>query len=335
MALKWGIVATGSIAQDFVIALSTLPEEDHKVVAVGARDKNRAEEFAKTYDIPKAYKGYDAIAKDPDVEIVYVATLNTSHYDISMQMLEHGKHILCEKPLCMNEKAAKKLIKFAKSKNLFLMESIWSRFFPAYKYLKEKIDAGQLGEIRKVNASIGFPLSNDRMLKKNLGGGTILNFAVYPIQLCQWVFREPPKEIRTSGKLNEDGVDIEIECELIYSNGVSKFEISTTRKLKNEAIIVGTKGQITLNDIFWCPITLTDTDGTLKTWVLPKGKYLCANFPNSSGLSFEAEEVRKCIRAGRIQSNHASHDESLLIANIEDEMRRQVGVKYDADDDGQ
>ncbi|XP_055685610.1 trans-1,2-dihydrobenzene-1,2-diol dehydrogenase-like [Lutzomyia longipalpis] len=331
MALKWGIVTTGLIAHDFVNAVSTLPANEHEVVAVAAREKSKAEEFAKTHGIPRAYEGYEAVAKDPEVEVVYVATLNTTHYAVAMQMLEHGKHVLCEKPLCMNEKEARKLITFAESKKLFIMEAIWSRFFPSYQYLKRQIDAGTLGEIKEVNVTFGFHLDSDRVQQKKLGGGTILDLGVYTIQVSQWAFREPPKEIKATGNLNDDGVDIEMKAELIYSNGVAKIQTSATKKLKNEAVIIGTKGQITLNDTFWCPISLTDVDGTVKTWPLPQARHPHFNFLNSCGLRYEAEEVRKCITAGQLQSDHVSHNESLIIAKIEDELRRQIGVKYDAD----
>uniref|UniRef100_A0A1B0GPG9 Trans-1,2-dihydrobenzene-1,2-diol dehydrogenase n=1 Tax=Phlebotomus papatasi TaxID=29031 RepID=A0A1B0GPG9_PHLPP len=332
MALKWGIVTTGFIAHDFVNALSSLPANEHEVVAVAARNKNKAEEFAATHGIPRAYEGYESIAKDPEVEVVYVAALNPNHYEISKQMLEHGKHVLCEKPLCMNEKEARKLITFAESKKLFLMEAIWSRFFPSYRYLKRQIESGALGDIKEVNVTFGFHLDSDRVQKRALGGGTILDLGVYTIQVSQWAFREPPKEIKATGKLNDDGVDIETKSELIYSTGVAKIQTSATKKLKNEAVIIGTKGQITLNDTFWCPISLTDIDGTVKTWPLPNGKDPHFNFPNSCGLRYEAEEVRQCIRAGLLQSEHVSHNDSLVIAKIEDEIRRQIGVKYDADE---
>ncbi|XP_059616569.1 trans-1,2-dihydrobenzene-1,2-diol dehydrogenase-like [Phlebotomus argentipes] len=332
MALKWGIVTTGFIAHDFVNAVSTLPADDHEVVAVAARDKSKAEEFAATHGIPRAYGGYEAIAKDPEVEAVYVAALNPAHYEISMMMLEHGKHVLCEKPLCMNEREARKLITFAESKKLFLMEAIWSRFFPSYQYLKRQIDSGTLGEIQEVNVTFGFHIPSERVQLKKLGGGTVLDLGVYTIQVSQWAFREPPKEIKATGELNADGVDIGVKAELIYSRGVARIQTSASTKLKNEAVIVGTKGQITLNDTFWCPISLTDIDGSVKTWPLPPGRHPHFNFPNSCGLRYEAEEVRKCIRGGLLQSDVVSHNESLVIAKIQDEIRRQIGVKYDADD---
>lgn len=155
MALKWGIAAAGKISHDFVNAMGTLNDE-HKVVAVAARDLTRAKEFAKQFDILNAYGSYEELAKDPDVEVVYVGTLNPYHMDVAIMMLENNKHVLVEKPLCINEKQAQNLISYAKRKQLFLMEAIWSRFFPSYQYLQNQINNGILGEIEKVDVAFGF-----------------------------------------------------------------------------------------------------------------------------------------------------------------------------------
>lgn len=164
MALRWGIAAAGKISWDFVNALGTLSDNDHHVVAVAARDLGRAQEFAGKFDIPKAYDGYLKLAQDPDVEVVYIGVLNPQHFEVAYLMLEHGKHVLVEKPLCMNEKQAKKLIAYAERKKLFLMEAIWSRFFPSYQYLQKQIQSGNLGEIKSLDVHFGFPIEHvDRL----------------------------------------------------------------------------------------------------------------------------------------------------------------------------
>lgn len=164
MALKWGILSAGKICNDFVNALSTLSDDDHSVVAVAAQNLQRAEEFAKQFSIPTAYGNYTDLAKDPNVEVVYVGNLNPQHYEVSLLMLENGKHVLCEKPLCLNEKQAKKLITYAERKKLFLMEGIWSRSFPSYQYIRKQINNGTLGEIKRVEVEFGAAISHkDRL----------------------------------------------------------------------------------------------------------------------------------------------------------------------------
>lgn len=166
--------------------------------------------------------------------------------------------------------------------------------------------------------------------KNDLGGGTVLNLGVYVIQICQWAFREAPKSITAIGKLNEEGIDIEMSAEITYGdNKVGIIKTSATNTLKNSATIVGTKGQITLPS-FWSPTTIIDIDGSEKTWPLPSAKFEF-NFINTCGLRYEADEVRRCIRAGKMESDNVTHNDSLIIAHIEDEIRKQIGVQYRVD----
>lgn len=137
--MKWGIAAAGRISDEFTNALSALEKQNHQVAAIAARDLGRAEEFAKRFDIPKAYGSYLELAKDPNVEVVYIGVLNPQHFEVSMVMLEHGKHVLCEKPLCINEKLARKLIEYAESKKLFLMEGIIQTYVNFKLYLLYKL----------------------------------------------------------------------------------------------------------------------------------------------------------------------------------------------------
>lgn len=330
--LRWGIVSAGKISHDFATAVATWPKEDHKVVAVGARKLQDAKKFAKVHDIPKTYEGYTEMAKDPEIDVVYIGSVNPTHYDIGIMMLNRGKHVLCEKPLCMNEGQAKRLIAHAEQKKLFLMEAIWSRFFPSYIHLKKQLDAGVLGDVKEVNVTFGFYLSDvDRLRMKGLGGGTILDLGVYTIQVSLWAFRDAPTKIVAKGQLNEEGVDMEVEAELHFPNGgIAKMKTSALRKLENDAVIKGTKGNITLHD-FWCPVSLTDVDGSVKKYPLPKAPHTFI-FQNSCGLRYESEEVRHCISEGRLQSASVPHSESLLIARIQDEIRKQIGVQFPEDE---
>lgn len=330
--LRWGIVSAGKISHDFTNAVRTLPATDHQVVAVAARKLADAEKFAALHGIGTAQEGYDALAKNPDIDVVYIGAVNNAHYDLGMLMLEHGKHVLCEKPLCLNEGQSKRLVKRAAEQNLFLMEAIWSRFFPFYRQLRERIDRGDLGKIQEVDVEFGFVLSDiDRLRLKSLGGGTVLDLGVYTIQVCLWAFGgKAPEKVVASGVTNDDGVDVEVTAELHFpEGGVGRMKTSALRQLKNTAVVRGSKGSVTLHD-FWCPLKLTDLDGTTREDKLPNAQHPF-NFMNSCGLRYEAEEVRQCIKAGRLQSTYVPHAESLIIAHIQDEIRKQVGVVFPED----
>lgn len=159
----------------------------------------------------------------------------------------------------------------------------------------------------------------------------MLDLGVYVIQLSQWCFGRAPIDIKATGQLNEDGCDIDMQAVLTYSDGgVARIATSALRQLTNVAVIRGTKGTIRVPD-FWCPTAVTAIDGSEKTWTLPVGKHEF-NFKNSAGLSFEAEEVRRCVRAGLTQSDSVTHNNSLVIARIEDSIRKQIGVVYEADE---
>lgn len=162
--------------------------------------------------------------------------------------LENGKHVLCEKPLSINEKQSKKIFETAREKKLFFMEAIWSRFFESYKLLRRRIDDGDLGQIKEINLEFGFPLgSTERLFLKN-GGGSVLDLGVYPIQISLWVFRAEPTKVIAFGKLNEDGLDMEFTGELHFPNGgITKFKVSCLTALTNTAIIKGAKGEIVVS----------------------------------------------------------------------------------------
>ncbi|XP_033323187.1 trans-1,2-dihydrobenzene-1,2-diol dehydrogenase isoform X1 [Megalopta genalis] len=332
MATRWGIAGCGKISHDFVTALNVLPKSEHVVIAVAAQDLSRAENFAATHNVKKAYDSYEKLAKDEEIDVVYVGTIHPTHLSVAQLMLSNKKHVLCEKPLTLNYKQTSQLINTAKSKNLFLMEAIWSRCFPAYDIIKKEIASGSIGEVYQVLVSFGFNLSGvDRLELKKLGGGTILDLGVYGIQFACHIFdHEVPQSVKASGCLNEEGVDISATASFHYKgNRTATMLFHSKVDLPNEAYVLGTKGMIKIPQ-FWSPSKLELSNGKVVDLPLPKTN-LKFNFVNSVGLSYEADEVRKCILKDMIESPKVSHAASLLIAQLEDEIRKQVGVVYDDD----
>lgn len=266
-------------------------------------------------------------------DVVYIGTINTKHFEAGMQAISHGKHILCEKPLCMNEKQSKKLLESARNAGVFCMEAVWTRFFPAFQYLREQITNGTLGEITEMEAALGHAGwgNVDRVRLKELGGGTILDLGVYSIQAALFVISDKLLSVTATGTLNSDSVDAEMHAELKFEgNKVAHVSCSGINSFHNNFIVRGSKGKIVVNS-FWAPTSLIDVDGKRKYWKLPEAKHWF-NFPNSCGLRFEAEEVRKCIEKGFLDSEIMPHEESLKIAKIEDECRKCIGVRYPEDD---
>ncbi|KAB0804934.1 hypothetical protein PPYR_01904 [Photinus pyralis] len=331
MALRWGIVSAGRISNDFTCALQTHPEAHHKVVAVAARKLGDAQEFATRHNIPKAYGSYEDLAKDKDVDVVYIGSINPSHLTLSKLMLDHGKHVLCEKPLTMNKKETEELIGHAKAKGLFLMEAIWSRTFPIYDVLTEQIANGAIGDVLQVNVEFGFPLTSvDRVNVKELGGSATLDIGVYALQFSQYVYRGlKPVSVTASGNLNKHGVDDTASIILMYPNGrTSVLTLNTRVQLANCATVYGTKGMLKI-PLFWSPSTMVTPSGTVQRELpVSTAKY---NFLNSNGLAYEAEEVRHCLAQGLTESPKVTHAESLELAELMDTVRKAIGVYFPQD----
>ncbi|KAK9880770.1 hypothetical protein WA026_013091 [Henosepilachna vigintioctopunctata] len=328
--LRWAIVGAGNISHDFVTAIQIFPDS-HSVVAVGSANRANAEKFAKEHNIPKAYEGYEGIAKDEEVDVVYIGNLNFQHYASTKLMLEHGKPVLCEKPFTMNEKQTTDLIELARAKKVFLMEAVWSRCFPVYKKIRELIDEGVIGDVMFANVNFGFNLqNNERMTNKNLGGGAILDLGIYNLQFQQFVFRGlQPIKVVVNGALTKDGVDGTTAALISYQNGkLASVTCSAEVNLPNEGIIVGTKGMLKVPQ-FWCPTQLITSNQTYN-FDLPQSQ-VQFRYSNSGGLAYEADEVKRCLQEGRLESPQITHDETIQLAQLMDLMRKEVGLRFKED----
>ncbi|XP_050519795.1 trans-1,2-dihydrobenzene-1,2-diol dehydrogenase-like [Daktulosphaira vitifoliae] len=332
MATKWGILSASKISNDFVLALNTLPVEDHKVLAVAAKDKQRAKAFAEKHEILVHYDSYELLAKDPGVEIVYIGALNHQHYSLTKLMLEHGKHVLCEKPFCINIKQLKELIEISKQKNLFLMEAMWSYFTPAYERVFDEIQKGTIGNVLNVRANFGVPINGvERIMKKEVGGGSILDLGVYPLHLVNMIYGpEKPISIFSEGILNQYGIDEAVIAILRYSNGKLATISTDTRMIQdNSAYIYGDKGYIKIHHFFHTSTKVT-INGVDHIFELPKTKEPTI-YENSVQLRYEAEHARQCLKKGLIESPFLDLNSSCVVQELMDTIRVQIGVHFDED----
>ncbi|KAF6731042.1 Trans-1,2-dihydrobenzene-1,2-diol dehydrogenase [Oryzias melastigma] len=320
MATRWGICSAGRISHDFAVALKTLPAEEHQVVAVAARKLEDAEEFARKHSICRAYGSYEELARDPDVDVVYNGVIHPHHLKTCLLFTNAKKNVLCEKPLAMNTKEVKEILDSAKRNNVFLME------------IRRLLAQRELGEVKMVRSEFGRPLMHvPRLLQKELGGGALLSIGMYCLQLVLMVYDgEKPESVQATGVCLETGVDETVVVTLKFSkNRLATFTYSSRVALPNDAIIVGTKGTIHIPEKMWCPTSLV-VNGEERRFPVPEPS-LPLNFPNGTGLRYEAEEVRLCLLKGLKESTIMSHADSLLLAELEDEIRRQVGVVYSQD----
>ncbi|XP_072281695.1 trans-1,2-dihydrobenzene-1,2-diol dehydrogenase-like [Pyxicephalus adspersus] len=327
MATKWGICSAGKISNDFVVALQTLPAQDHQVVAVAARDFSRANEFAHTHGIPKVHITYEELASDPDIDVIYIGAIHPAHKNLGLMCMEKGKNVLCEKPLAMNLTEVNELISAARKHNVFLMEAFWSRFFPVYEHIRSVLNQKALGDVKVVQAEFGVNLLNvPRAVEKELGGGALLDIGCYCVQFGLMAFGgEKPEAITAKGFLHETGVDETVTIILQYSGKRQAILTCTlVTQMPNQAVICGTKGMIQIPSFMWSPTTILVNGEESKYPVPPTSKHL--NFWNSTGLSYEAEHVRQCLLKGLKESPVMSLAESELLASIMEEVYIQLGI---------
>uniref|UniRef100_A0A096M859 Trans-1,2-dihydrobenzene-1,2-diol dehydrogenase n=1 Tax=Poecilia formosa TaxID=48698 RepID=A0A096M859_POEFO len=327
MATRWGICGAGKISDDFTVALKTRPAEDHQIVAVAAHKLEDAQEFANKHSISRVYGSYEELARDPDIDVVYVGVIHPYHLSACKLFTNAKKNVLCEKPLAMNAKEVKEILDSAEKNDVFLMEAAWTRFFPASVQIRNLLAQEYIGEVKMVRADYGVPRSD----QKELGGGALLDLGIYCLQFISMVYNgEKPESIQASGVCLETGVNKTLAVILKYSkNRMAMFTCFTGVQLHNDAIIVGTKGKIQVPSPMWCPTSLVVNKKETQ-YPVPEPS-LPLNFTNSTGKRFEAGEVRQCLLKGLKESPVMPHADSLLLAEMEDEIRRQVGVVYSQD----
>jgi len=332
---RWGIASAGNVSHDFVTCLQSLDSSDHQVVAVADTFDGKAQTFARSHNIPTSYESYDKLAVNPNLDIIYVSTLNAFHYPIARLMLDAGKHVLVEKPIGLNRHQAIDLIRVAKEKKLFLMEGIWSRFFPVNTRLRQELASRTIGDVDYLLATAGLRMSNvTRVQQKELGGGIMYDLGIYATQLILTAFNsEVPTDIQATGHLNEQGVDESVSMTLLFSGKrMANVCLSSRSELPNDACIVGSKGTIKISPNFWNG-TEIQVGKDVHQYPLPPLRHdVRLNYTNSSGFCYEAREVRKCLTAGLLECPLVTHADTELVHTIMDEVRRQVGCHFPEDE---
>jgi predicted dehydrogenase len=320
--LRWGIVGTGNIAQQFARGLAMLP--DAQLVAVGSRGQASADAFAQQFGAVRAYPSYAALAQDPEVQAVYVATPHPLHHENTLMCLRAGKHVLCEKPFTINAHQLAELITEARARRLFLMEAMWTRFLPALAQVRALLGVGAIGEPRAVIADFGFRTAFDpasRLFDPALGGGALLDVGIYPISFTSMVFG-PPQQISAQAHLGQTGVDEQSAVILGHSGGRLGLLFAATRtESQREAFVLGTEGQIKVHSPWYVPnrVTLSRPDRGDEEFDLPM---------DGNGYQYEAAETARCLREGLLESPVMPLDESLSIMRTLDTIRAQWGLRY-------
>jgi predicted dehydrogenase len=322
--VRWGILGTGKIARAFATALKDTP--DGILAGTGSRGIDSATAFAAEHG-GGAYGSYEALVQAPDVDLVYVGTPHPLHYENVRMALEAGKGVLCEKAFTVNRRQAEELVALARSKGLFLMEAMWTRFLPALAEVRRIVASGEIGAVHQVHAELGFKAAvgpEHRLLNPGLGGGALLDLGIYPLSLAMALLG-PVDAVTAQADFGPTGVDEQTALLLRHTGGgMSVCSCSLRARLASELTIAGELGHVRMHGMFHRSraVTVLCADGHTRTVDTP---YI------GNGYVHEIIEAQRCWRAGLIESPGMSHDETLALMGIMDEARRQIGLAYPAD----
>lgn len=321
---KVGIIGAGWIAEKMAAALS--PLNDYCVYAIASRSLEKAEEFARTWDIPKAYGSYEEMVMDPEVDLVYIATPHSHHYPHTRLALEHGKHVLVEKAFTANAAEAEELLAMARSKDLFITEAIWTRYMPLSHKVKELMESGIIGEPRVLTATLCYMMEfKERIVRPELCGGALLDLGVYSLNFARMYFGTDIVRTVSNVHIGPTGMDMHESISLSYADGkMANLQAGALCLNDRQGIISGTEGYIRVDNIN-CPEVVE----------VYRNYELVARYEKPedmvNGYEYQVYECKRCIEEGLLESPMMPHHETLSIMQQMDALRKEWGVEYPMD----
>jgi predicted dehydrogenase len=324
--VRWGILGTGKISHAFATALRDTPGA--VLAAVASRSIESAQAFGAEFGADATYGSYQELVDTPGVDLVYIGTPHPQHVGNALMALHAGKGVLCEKPFTMNLREAGQVVALARSKNLFLMEAMWTRFMPALAEVRRIVASGEIGTARQVVADFGFKADfgpEHRVFNPALGGGALLDLGIYPLSIAAALLG-PVESVRAQAEMGPTGVDVQTGFTLTHrGGGISVCSCSLHARTPGELTVSGERGHVRMNTMFHRArsVTVVLDDGSSRTIDTPFA---------GNGYVHEAIEAQRCFGAGLIESPGMTHDETLALMGAMDEIRRQIGLTYAADE---
>ena len=321
---KWAILGPGNIAHKFANGLKEIP--DAQLYAVGSRDLDKAKLFAEEYGAPVTYGSYEELAKDKNIDCVYISTPHPLHMPCSILCLENGRNVLCEKPLAVNKKEAQKMVDLARGKKVFLMEAFWSRFLPPIRKVTEWIKDGKIGDVRMIHCDFAFRAGlnpDSRLFNNKLAGGGLLDVGCYTIGMATMIFGNNPSLITGAAFIGETNIDEQAAMILRYPKGeLAVLSTGVRTSTYHNLYVFGTKGNINVPGFWHTEKAILNVDGEEPVAFEEKA---------GNGYNYEAVAAMESIREGKIENEQMTHEDSLAIIEISDNLRRQWGLKYPSD----
>jgi predicted dehydrogenase len=320
--LRWGILGTGGIARLFT---SDLNLTDRAVTAVGSRTQQSADAFATAFGIPRAHGSYEALAADPEVDVIYVSTPHPFHAEGARLALEHGKHVLVEKPFTLNAAEARAVVDLAAAKGLVVLEAMWTRWLPHMVRVRELLASGALGEVRAVLADHDqkLPVNPEHRLQNPaLGGGALLDLGIYPVSFAWDVFGAP-SSVHAISSPTATGVDRQTAIIFGYPGGEQAvLHTQLDARGPSTAAIIGTEARIQIDPVWYTPTSFSLIDPS--DAVIERFEH---EVPGR-GMQFQAFELERLVAAGTVAGEVLPPEQSVAIMGTLDEIRRQIGLRY-------
>jgi len=319
---NWGIIGLGNIAETFASDLKLL--SNASLYAVASRNQKKADLFAKKHGVACAYGCYEDIIKNKNIDIIYIATPHSLHFDNTVMCLRNRIAVLCEKPLAINSAEVKKMVQYSEANNTFLMEAMWTRFLPSVEKVMDLLKENVIGKIQFIRADFGFKAPKDisnRLFNLNLGGGSLLDVGIYPVFLALLLLGKP-SVIKALASIGPTGVDENCGITMQYAEGqIASLFSSIVARTGKEAEIIGEQGRIILHSEFFRPTKLTVTR-------LNAGIETIEPHYTGKGFVYEAAEAMNCLEKGLIESEMMSHAFSIRLMEVLDSIRKECGIYY-------
>ena len=322
--MKVGIIGTGWIAEKAAITLGGL--DQCEAYAVGSRTLATAEAFAKKWDIPRAYGSYSELIADSNVDLVYVGTPHSHHYDVTKDAIMAGKPCLVEKAFMANVRQTREIISLAHEKNVFLAEAIWTRYQPVVQMVRDLINSGRIGNPRLVTATLGYSMGEKpRIMRPDLCGGALLDLGVYALNFVRMFFPADIVSIDGTCVKSATGMDITNAMTIVLADGVlCNLQSSASCVGDNIGVIAGTEGNLIIDNIN-NPQTIT-VNGPDRTYVET------IRVPQQiTGYEYQFLACRQALIDGLLEPREMSHAETLYIMQLMDNLRRKWDVRYPMD----
>lgn len=323
--IRLGILGPGRIVERVMKDMHNAKQIE--VTAIASRSLEKAAAAANRYHIAHAYGSYEEMAASKEVDLVYIATPHPFHLSQAMLMMRHGKHVICEKPLAVNEKETSLMIACAKETNVFLMEAMWTRFFPATGKLRQLLSEDAIGAVRHVYGSfsyVGKLDAHDRAYAPELAGGALLDLGVYPLaEICMILGWEPDRLTGLACKA-ETGVDMRMSVQMGFPSGATaQFFCGMDAASPDSLTVYGTKGYLIVPN-FWHPDQILVYANGSSAEVFPFDH-------ENEGHHYEFDHAAQCIQQGLCESPEITWQESLAISRICTKLRQETGILYPMD----